>query len=232
LGTSLQYPFESWPEAQNTWVPDAVREPSKFRTMTRGPDLADWLRWTGLVCELTGLAITAAGIGDLRRRYSDRPGVVGVVGAALRRRWSRIQTAATTAREAGGRAWQWLRRAGRYRWNQALNVTRRLRGRPEVHHGQAIVALAGVAEAVAEAHGTLTVTRGTVEQRLDGVEQRLEETKRSIVRLEGGVDDRIRDLASGGLRTEAVGVAVLAVGLILSSLSAGVADVIRSVLDL
>jgi hypothetical protein len=71
-----------------------------------------------------------------------------------------------------------------------------------------------------------------VEQRLDGVEQRLEETKRSIVRLEGGVDDRIRDLASGGLRTEAVGVAVLAVGLILSSLSAGVADVIRSVLDL
>jgi hypothetical protein len=155
----LQYPFESWPEAQNTWVPDAVREPSKFRTMTRGPDLADWLRWTGLVCELTGLAITAAGIGDLRRRYSDRPGVVGVVGAALRRRWSRIQTAATTAREAGGRAWQWLRRAGRYRWNQALNVTRRLRGRPEVHHGQAIVALAGVAEAVAEAHGTLTVTR-------------------------------------------------------------------------
>jgi hypothetical protein len=41
-----------------------------------------------------------------------------------------------------------------------------------------------------------------------------------------------RDLANGGLRTEAIGVAILVVGLILSSLSTGLADAIRSVLGL
>jgi hypothetical protein len=213
-------------------VTRAVLRGSNVRMMSAGPDLADWLRWGGLGFELTGLGITAAGIADLRRRYSDRPGVVGAVGAALRRTWSRIGTAAGTAREAGGRVWQWLRRAGRERWNQALNVTRRLRGRRQVDHGRATVAVAGVVESDADAYGTGTVTRGNADQRLDGLEQRTEEIKRSIARLEGDVDDRIRDLASGGLRAETVGVAVLALGLILSSISAGLADLIRNVFGL
>jgi hypothetical protein len=32
--------------------------------------------------ELTGLGITAAGIADLRRRYSDGPGIIGAIQAA------------------------------------------------------------------------------------------------------------------------------------------------------
>jgi hypothetical protein len=102
-----------------------------------------------------------------------------------------------------------------------------------VQRGQATGAVALTAAAVGVAPGALVVTSTpTADQRLDALERQTEATDEAVDRLSGDVDSRIRDLASGGLRAETAGIAILAVGLILSSVSAGLAELIRSVLSL
>jgi hypothetical protein len=102
-----------------------------------------------------------------------------------------------------------------------------------VQRGQATGAVALTAAAVGVAPAALVVTSTpTVDQRLDTLERQTEATDEAVDRLRGDVDSRIRDLASGGLRAEAAGVAILAFALILSSVSAGVAELIRNVLGL
>jgi hypothetical protein len=200
--------------------------------MSGGPDLADWLRWVGLGCELTGLGITAAGIADLRRRYSNQPGIVGATKANVHRARVLVVGAAATCARAFVTAWRWLRRTARTLRYWLLNLLRRLLGRPQVKRGRATAAVALTAAAVGVAPGAVVVTTPpSVTQRLDALEGHARAIEQSVDDLRDDVDSRIRDLASGGLRAEAVGVAILAVGLILSSVSAGLAELIRGLLD-
>ncbi len=48
-------------------------------------------RWLGLALQLAGYAAVATGIVDIRRRYSDRPGVVATVRHTVGRWWRRIR---------------------------------------------------------------------------------------------------------------------------------------------
>jgi hypothetical protein len=203
--------------------------------MSAGPDLADWLRWGGLGFELTGLGITAAGIADLRRRYSDRPGVVAAARATTVGAWNWFVAGAVTCALAFVGAGRWLRRTTGYRSNQLLNVVRRIRGRPQIEYGSGrdVFAFAGLASGEGTASGTRVATSpANVDERFAALEHQTQSLERSLVQLTDDVDGRIRDLASGGLRAEAVGVAVLSLGLILSSISAGLADLIRNVVGL
>jgi hypothetical protein len=93
---------------------------SSVRTMSGGPDLADYLRWVGLGCELTGLGITAAGITDLRRRYSNRPGIVATSRAAAGRAGAWLLAAATACARVLAAAGRWVRRTTRDWWRQLL----------------------------------------------------------------------------------------------------------------
>jgi hypothetical protein len=129
---------------------------------------------------------------------------------------------------------RWLRRTTRDRWRDLVNSVRRLQGRPQVRYGRSHAAFGGSATAVGKAFdATVAITPpASVEGRFAALEQQTRSLERSLVQLEDDVDRRIRDLASGGLRAEAVGLALLATGLILSSISAGVADVIRRMLNL
>lgn len=141
--------------------------------------------------------------------------------------------AATAAGRGLAHAWRWIDLTVRTLGRQLRNGVRRLLGRPQVQRGQATGAVALTAAAVGVAPGALVVTSTpTVDQRLDALERQTEATDEAVDRLRGDVDSRIRDLASGGLRAEAAGVAILAFGLILSSVSAGVAELIRNVLGL
>jgi hypothetical protein len=179
--------------------------------MSGGLDLADWLRWVGLGCELTGLGITAAGIADLRRRYSDRPGIIGATRTGVHRTRERIVVAATAAGRGLAHAWRWIGLTVRTLGRQLRNGVGRLLGRPQVQRGQATGAVALTAAAVGVAPGALVVTSTpTADQRLDALERQTEATDEAVDRLSGDVDSRIRDLASGGLRAETAGIAILA----------------------
>ena len=186
--------------------------------------LSNVLRYAGFAFELAGLLLAAKGIGDVRREWTQLPGIWGhtkalatrFVGALIRKFWA-----------------AWNRLAPRI-------------GLPP--HRKDVSVSGGVAVGIGVS-GSATVLRappptaGTVEERLAWLEERLTQTRKSVDEMrdqfqleadarKSGDDaeraawseavartrERLSDLAAGGLRLQTLGVVLLFIGLIFAAI--------------
>ena len=190
------------------------------------------LHWTGELLLIVGIALAAVGISDVRREWTRRPGFWGTT----KQNFQAIRT------QAGGFLWLHWNRAME-RWPRlAKRLHLRVHLTP-VHSGDAVVS-AETAIAAASFPQVRVVVSGdlTVEERLDQLESRIREAGEQIATLNArheqevrvwqaatedervarmAEDQRIRermaDLAGGGLRLQAWGVACLLAGTVITA---------------
>jgi hypothetical protein len=191
----------------------------------------DLLHWTGELLLIIGIALAAVGISDVRREWTRLPGIRG-----------RVQQAAQTiqARTASSMWSLWNRAVGK--WPRLAKLLH-LRAHGTVVSAGA--ALAGSAAVTATATGKLTLgapANATTKERLAWLEAHMVEVLAQIDTLyarherevrdrqaateeereaRSAEDQRIRermaDLAGGGLRLQAWGVACLLAGTVITA---------------
>ena len=165
-------------------------------------------RWLGLVLQLAGYATVARGIVNLRRQYSDRPGA--------------IRTARSTAN-------RWYRRAFRRQRNQTIELSGTgsvsVTGRPTLTQtfaapdrtaplDERLTELERQVRHLEQRHNHLTGSFADEVARRDAA---LAAEKEAREQLDASFRQDLRNLASGGLRTEAYGVAAIMIGTILTT---------------
>jgi hypothetical protein len=188
-----------------------------------------FLHWTGELLLIIGISLAAWGISDVRREWTQRPGV-----------WRSIQTKAQPIASV-----LWVR------WNRALErwpvLAKRLHLRIHLtdKRSGSVIVFAQTASAAAVALPGRVVVSGnlTVDERLDQLESRIKEADQQVRALRGlheqhvremsavtgqekaersAEDQRLRDsianLAGGGLKIQAWGVACLLAGTIMTAI--------------
>jgi hypothetical protein len=188
------------------------------------------LHWTGELLLIIGISLAARGISDVRREWTARQGLLGSAKqfTRARRAWaaSRLWT-----------AWNWIVKRGWFAWLRLrphVPVVVSGSGSAHLRLSATATGLRGPAKAPAD---------GTTEERLSWLENWMEEAWRQIAIQHGTHEKEVRDrqvaidqeqaariaedqsirhsmtdLAGGGLRLQAWGVACLLAGTVLTAI--------------
>jgi hypothetical protein len=170
-------------------------------------DAAWLLQVMGAGLELAGVGLVAKGISETRAQFG-RPSITEKVGAAIKRAAARLRrkpqsvtlsVSSSVDALIGGRAYATVTQ-GQFDDDTTLEERiERLRGMVNQH-----------AESVTRLDKKIDDERGDREEAERSADQRLEERARRIEGL-------IEDMATGGLRREALGASALVLGVILST---------------
>jgi len=184
------------------------------------------LHWIGVALLIIGILLAAKGISDVRREWTQLPGIGGQI--RQRTEGTRVRTAALVRK-----SWNWVVRE---------TLLDKLGLRPRE---RSVTAIAGVAMAKASASGTAEViwgpppVAGTTEERLAWLENHMRDARqqlRTLHALHGQevaateeeravrvsevqrIRESMADLAGGGLKLQAWGVVCLLAGTLMTAI--------------
>jgi hypothetical protein len=184
------------------------------------------LHWVGVTLLIIGILLAAKGISDVRREWTQLPGIWGHVRQLA-------QGASTRTAALIWKGWNWV---VRQTWLAKLHL------RP---HERSVTARADVAMAKASISGTAAVTwgpppvTGTTEERLAWLENHMADARQQLRTLHAlhaqqvaatdeeravrvaedqHIRERMADLAGGGLRLQAWGVVCLLAGTLMTAI--------------